>query len=68
MIRIMLNGEPREVTEGISLKELIDELEIEPVHLAVEHNGDFIDEKTDWNDLRLQAGDTLEIVRFVGGG
>lgn len=67
MMRITLNGSPREVEEGRTLPALLAELGAAPEHVAVEHNGDIV-ERSDFARVRLRAGDRLEIVRFVGGG
>ncbi len=67
MMRITLNGSPREVEEGRTLPALLAELGTAPEHVAVEHNGEVL-ERSDFARVRLQPGDRLEIVRFVGGG
>jgi thiamine biosynthesis protein ThiS len=67
MMKIRLNGEEREVPEGISILELLDRLGVENRNLAIEHNREFL-EPDHLEATRLRAGDSLEIVRFVGGG
>ncbi len=66
-IEIKVNGETRQVEPGVSVAALLAQLGIEPRHLAVEHNGEFIGED-EFAAATLSAGDRLEIVRFVGGG
>ncbi len=39
----------------------------EPTRVAVERNGDIVP-KAQYGQTILQDGDTVEIVRFVGGG
>ena len=68
MIEIKVNGETRRVEPGLTLAGLLAELGIEPVHLAIEYNEQFLDEQADLDGVTLEAGDRLEIVRFVGGG
>ena len=66
-IEVVVNGEPRRVPQGLSLDSLIVFLEIDPSRVAVERNL-AIARKADWATTRVEAGDRLEIVWFVGGG
>jgi sulfur carrier protein len=66
-IEVVVNGEPRRVPEGFSLDHLLVWLEIDPSRVAVERNR-AIARKTDWPATRIEPGDRLEIVWFVGGG
>ena len=66
-IEVVLNGEPRSVPQGLSLEKLLVWLQIDPSRVAVERNRS-IARKTDWPATRVDAGDRLEIVWFVGGG
>ena len=67
LIEIVVNGAPRRVPEGFSLDRLLVWLEIDPARVAVERNRE-IARKSDWAATRVEAGDHLEIVWFVGGG
>jgi sulfur carrier protein len=67
MVAIVLNGEPREVPEGLSLDKLLTWLEIPPSRVAVERNRAIV-RKADWGAVCIEAGDQLEVVWFVGGG
>ena len=64
---IQINGESREVPEAITLTELIRNLSLAPERLAIELNRQVI-RRAAWTETRLQEGDRLEIVHFVGGG
>ena len=66
-IEVVVNGEPRRVPQGLSLDALVVWLEIDPSRVAVERNR-AIARKTDWPATRIEPGDRLEIVWFVGGG
>ena len=66
-IEVVLNGEPRSVPEGFFLDRLLLWLEIDPSRVAVERNIAIV-RKTDWPATRIEPGDRLEIVWFVGGG
>ena len=62
-----MNGENREVPEGITVDALLEHLGIEPVRVAVERNMDIL-AKGSLADTVLEAGDKIEIIQFVGGG
>lgn len=66
-IEVVVNGEPRRVPEGLSIDRLLVWLEIDPSRVAVERNL-AIARKADWPATRVEPGDRLEIVWFVGGG
>lgn len=63
---ITLNGDPRS-TSAATIADLVRELELTPEKVAVERNGEIVARST-LEQAVLEAGDTLEIVHFVGGG
>jgi thiamine biosynthesis protein ThiS len=67
LVPITLNGDPAEVEEGISLAELLASLEVESARVVVEHNSAILRGPA-LDTARLQAGDEVEVVQFVGGG
>ncbi len=67
LIRIQVNGELREVPEGLTVAELLDRLQFQQDGVAVERNLEIVPRSL-WTKTLLQAGDRLEIVHFVGGG
>ena len=66
-MQITVNGEPRQAKPGDTLIALLERLGIKPRNLAIEYNGDLLDEYG-LDGVVLKEGDKLEIVRFVGGG
>jgi len=66
-VNIQINGELREVTGGISLEQLLYQLELPVQRIAVELNRKVI-RRAEWTNTVLEEGDRLEIVHFVGGG
>lgn len=66
-MRIHVNGEGKEVRDGLVLSELINLLELPPQRIAVELNRDVI-RRADWSLTVLRDNDCVEIVHFVGGG
>jgi sulfur carrier protein len=66
-MNIRINGEEKEVSEGLSITALLDELQIRPGRVVVELNRNIIAREAH-GSTALKDGDTLEIVHFVGGG
>lgn len=66
-VTVRLNGKPRKVPEGLSLLELLEELDVQPSRVVVEHNRE-IRRKEDFKTAKVRDGDELELVYFVGGG
>lgn len=66
-MRVQVNGEEREVAEGLSLVELLEQLKIDRSRVAVEVNAEVV-RRVRHPEVRLKAGDQVEIVTFVGGG
>lgn len=62
-----LNGEQREVPEGLNLAGLVEWLELPADRVAIERNLEVV-KRAHWSNTQLQNGDRLEIVRMVGGG
>jgi sulfur carrier protein len=67
VITIYLNGEPRDVPEGITLAGILKWLEFPEDRIAVERNLEIV-ARADWDKTPVSAGDRLEVVHFVGGG
>ena len=66
-MRVIVNGESREVTGGTTVEELLRELEVRAALVAVEVNGTVIPRRQR-TETAVQEGDRIEIVTFVGGG
>jgi thiamine biosynthesis protein ThiS len=66
-IRIVLNGEPRRVPEGLNVGGLLKYLEIDGQKVAVELNRAIV-HKPDWDSAPVHDGAQVEVVWFVGGG
>jgi len=66
-MQLIINGQPQTVQEGLSLSDLIAQLNMKAERVAVERNGTIVP-RNDWPQTALQSGDRLEIVHFVGGG
>ena len=63
----MLNGEKREIPEGVTVATLLQQLQIQPERVAVEVNLTVL-KRAQLPDVSLQPGDQVEIVQLIGGG
>ncbi|HEX6938736.1 MAG TPA: sulfur carrier protein ThiS [Longimicrobiales bacterium] len=66
-IEIMLNGEPRRIAAGRTVAGLLGDLGLHPGLVVVEHNREILD-RARYDGTEVRAGDTIELVHFVGGG
>ena len=66
-MRIVINGEGRELGDGLNVASLLEELALEPRRVAVELNRLIVARK-DYAATPLADDDQLEIVTLVGGG
>ncbi len=69
-LTVILNGQPRAfdtLPQPANLEQLIGELGLKGDRVAVEHNGEIVP-RAGWAETRLNGGDRLEVVHFVGGG
>jgi len=67
VITLQINGKKVELEHATPLLAYIEKLGVNPRAIAVEHNGTII-ERAEYTTVTLKEGDTLEIVRMVGGG
>jgi thiamine biosynthesis protein ThiS len=66
-LRVTINGEERELPDGITLAALIGYLALAPDRLAIERNREVV-RRSDWPQTTLNEDDRVEIIHFVGGG
>ena len=66
-VPVVVNGESKLVPEGLTLAEALPLLSAPREGFAVERNGAVVP-RSAFAATRLEAGDKLEIVTFVGGG
>jgi sulfur carrier protein len=64
---ISVNGEKKEIAEGLTITQLLEELNIRPGRVVIELNRDIVSREA-YGSTILKEGDALEIVHFVGGG
>ena len=66
-MRISLNGEKKEIPDGLSVSGLLEHLKIPLQRVAVELNQDIV-RKDRYATTALKEGDSLEVVSFMQGG
>jgi len=65
-VDVVINGEHKSITGG-TLLELLEELELDPRAVVVEHNRKIV-RRVGLADVMVSDGDAIELVHFVGGG
>ena len=64
---VTINGERRDIPDGLSVAALLDHLGMSTGRVAVERNLDILP-RAQWQGTIVQSNDSFEIVHFVGGG
>ena len=66
-IEVKVNGTNQTIVPHSTLLDLLRVLEIDPGSVVVEHNMEIV-RRPNLEKTALSAGDSVEIVHFVGGG
>lgn len=66
-MRLEVNGEPKEVEAGATVRALLASIGMGDTLVAVERNGVIVP-RAQHATTTLAEGDRLEVVHFVGGG
>lgn len=64
---IKVNGKELSLEQEISLLEFLISQKIDPRLAIIEHNEQII-KNEDWANVIIKENDTLEVLRFIGGG
>ena len=67
LIEVQLNGQIREVPGELSVRRLLEHLELRPELIVVERNRQILDRAL-YDQVTVTPGDEIELVHFVGGG
>jgi sulfur carrier protein len=67
MVKILLNGTPRQVTEDLSIGELLDAEGYAQRKVAIEVNREIVPRSLHAQRI-VRDGDRIEIVHAIGGG
>ncbi len=65
-MKFTVNGDSRDLPEGMTIQSLLNELKLTPDKVAVELNRRLV--RAEKYDTPLKDGDAVEVVTFVGGG
>ncbi len=66
-MKIKINGIEKEIPENTTISELLSSLNILDKTMAVAVNMKIV-KKDNWKNYKLQDGDKIEALNFVGGG
>ena len=66
-IQVRLNGKDREIDSGLSVRELVESLDLNPKLIVVELNREILSRDC-FGEIQVSEGDQVELVHFVGGG
>lgn len=66
-IKISVNGEIKEFCSTVTVKDIVESLDMKSPMFAVELNLNII-QKDEYEKIQLQDNDCLEVVTFFGGG
>ena len=65
-MQVTINGKVEQMAP-CNIDQLVRQRGLKPEALVVEHNQRIV-KQAQWNEIQLQEGDCLELLRFVGGG
>lgn len=66
-MRIVVNGEPRDVTDGVSVSAVVASVVVETRGVAVALDGEVVP-KSAWDSTVVAPAQSLEILKAVQGG
>jgi thiamine biosynthesis protein ThiS len=66
-MEIRLNGKPRDVADGVTVRRLLDELGLHPLRVAVQLNDEIV-KRDRFEEIVLKTGDTVEVLTIMAGG
>ncbi len=67
MIRLLVNGEHKDLQVATTVEALVDELGLPAPMLLIEHNGEAL-RRSEWSTRSLVEGDRIELLRVAAGG
>ncbi len=66
-MQVAVNGQERQLVSGTTVADLLRQLDLQPIRVAVEINMNLVTRST-FDNTVISDGDRIEIVTFVGGG
>jgi thiamine biosynthesis protein ThiS len=67
-LALTVNGSAHTIPDGWTVGDLLGSLALDARAVVIEHNGTILRDRSSFASFALAAGDSLEIVHFVGGG
>ncbi|MCL5290898.1 MAG: sulfur carrier protein ThiS [Bacillota bacterium] len=66
-MKILFNGKEILAEDGMTIAGLLEQRQLKPETVIVELNFQLV-KKEKWSDTPLKENDSIEVLRFVGGG
>jgi thiamine biosynthesis protein ThiS len=66
-MQVTINGQARTFEQPLTIAELLAQLEVHPLRVAIEVNEQLV-RRADFAATQIREGDRIEVVTFVGGG
>lgn len=66
-MKILFNGKEIMTEDGMTIASLLEQRQLKPETVIVELNYELV-KKEKWSDTPLKENDSIEVLRFVGGG
>jgi sulfur carrier protein len=66
-MKVFINGETKEIPDEVNLFELLRYFSLPQERIAVELNKEVV-RKKDWENIKINDEDRIEVIHFVGGG
>ena len=66
-MKVYINGEEKNLREQMTLEDLVAQMKLQGTYYAIALNDEVIPKST-YNQQAIKEGDSLEIVKPVGGG
>ncbi|MBA2620591.1 MAG: sulfur carrier protein ThiS [Acidobacteria bacterium] len=66
-MKVFINGETKEISGETNLNKLLEQFSLPLTRIAVELNKQVV-RRADWETIKINEADKIEIIHFVGGG
>jgi sulfur carrier protein len=67
VVTLHINGTPRNLSELGTIADLVNELQLIPETILIEHNGVAL-RRDEWTTRTVRENDTIEVLQIVAGG
>lgn len=66
-MKITLNGEELNFDNGMTIRQLVEQYDLDDRKIAVEKNLEIVS-RSEFEMVKISDGDNIEIIHFIGGG